>query len=63
MCDMTAEIDSTIGSVRQIFTTDTVGEKLLIGLDGPTGRRDTPSSRREGDGHREANRTGCVGRG
>jgi uncharacterized protein YbcI len=56
----TAEIDPMTGSVRQIFTTDTVWENFLIARDGPPARLHTPPSRRESGAHREADRTGCV---
>jgi|SRR5579871_503548 len=59
----TADIDLTTGGVRQILTTDTVGEKFLLALDEPPVHRDTPPSRREGGAHREAKKTGCLIRG
>jgi hypothetical protein len=37
--DTTAEIEPTIGSVVQIFTTDTVGEEFLLAAGGPAGTR------------------------
>src|SRR4029079_14578095 len=64
--DTTAEIEPTTGSVVQVFTTDTVGEKFLLAPGGTAGTRapghEVPR-RHEDSARREASKTGCVIRG